>query len=85
MQETLENQVWSLDWEDALGKEMAIHSSILAWEIPRSEEPGGLPSIGLQKSQRWLSNNNLLFKGILTLKKVDYVPGFVIHEENVLM
>ena len=36
----------SLGWEDALGKEMATHSSIPAWEIPRTEEPGGLQSMG---------------------------------------
>ena len=36
-----ENRVWSLGWEDPLEKEMATHSNILAWEIPRTEEPGG--------------------------------------------
>ena len=36
-------------WEDPLGKEMATHSSILAWGIPWTEEPGGLPSIGSQR------------------------------------
>ena len=35
-------------WEDPLEKEMATHSSILAWEIPWTEEPGGLQSVGLQ-------------------------------------
>ena len=35
-------QVWSLDGEDSLEKEMATHSSILAWRIPWTEEPGGL-------------------------------------------
>ena len=45
----LETQVWSLGWEDALEKEMAAHTSILAEKIPRSEEPGGLQSIGLQR------------------------------------
>ena len=39
-----------LDWEDPLEKEMAAHSSTLAWEIPWTEEPGGLQSMG---SQRW--------------------------------
>jgi len=39
MQEML---VRSLGWEDPLGKEMATHSTILAWEIPWTEEPGGL-------------------------------------------
>ena len=37
-----EMQVPSLGWEDPLEKEMATHSSILAWEIPWKEEPGGL-------------------------------------------
>ena len=49
-------QVQSLGWEDPLEKEMAIHSSILAWEIPWTEEPGGLQSMVLQKSQTWLRN-----------------------------
>ena len=49
MQETQETQVRSLGWEDLLEKEMATHSSILAWEIPWTEEPGGLWSIGSQR------------------------------------
>ena len=46
MQETC---VRSLGWEDTLGKEMATHSSILAWRIPWTEEPGGLQSRGSQR------------------------------------
>ena len=46
----LETWVWSLGWEDTLEKEMATHSSILAWEIPWAEEPGGLQCMGLQES-----------------------------------
>ena len=46
MQETQEMQVWSMGQEDSLEKEMATHSSILAWKIPWTEEPGGLQSIG---------------------------------------
>ena len=46
MQET---QIQSLGWEDLLEKEMAPHSSILAWRIPWTEEPAGLQSTGLQK------------------------------------
>ena len=38
-----------LGWEDPLEKEMATHSSILAWKIPSTEEPGGLSSMGLQR------------------------------------
>ena len=41
----------SLGWEDPLEKEMATHSSILAWEISWTEEPGGLQSKGSQKSR----------------------------------
>ena len=42
-------QVQSLGREDALEKEMATHSSTLAWEIPWTEEPGRLQSMGLQR------------------------------------
>ena len=45
-------QVWSLNWEDSLEKEMATHSSILAWKIPWMEKPGGLQSMGVAKSRR---------------------------------
>ena len=38
-----------LGWEDPLEQEMATHSSILAWKIARTEEPGGLQSLGLQR------------------------------------
>ena len=47
MQET---RVWSLGEEDPLEKEMATHSLILAWTIPRTEEPGSLQSVGSQES-----------------------------------
>ena len=46
MQET---RVQSLVWEDPLEKGMAIHSSVLAWRIPWTEEPGELLSMGLQR------------------------------------
>ena len=46
MQET---QVRFLGWEDLLEKETAIHSNILAWKIPWTEEPSGLQSMGLQE------------------------------------
>ena len=44
-----ETQVRSLGWEDPLEKGMATHSSILAWRIPWTEEPGGLQSMGSQR------------------------------------
>ena len=44
-----ETQVRFLDWEVLLEKRMATHSSILAWRIPWTEEPGGLQSMGSQR------------------------------------
>ena len=45
-----EPQVQSLGQEDPMEKGMAIHSSTLAWRIPRTEEPGGLQSMGSQRA-----------------------------------
>ena len=45
----MEIRVQSLGCEDPLEEEMATHFSILAWEIPWTEEPGGLQSVGLQR------------------------------------
>ena len=57
----LKTQVQSLGEKDPLKKEMATHSSILAWEIPWTEEPGRLQSMGLQRvrynlatKQQWI-------------------------------
>ena len=50
-----ETWVQSLGWEDPLEEEMATHSSILAWRIPWTEEPGGLQSGGVTKSRTQLS------------------------------
>ena len=44
-----ETWVQSLGWEDPLEKEMATYSSILAWKIPQTEEPGRLQSMGSQR------------------------------------
>ena len=52
MQET---QLRSLGWEDPLEEEMATHSSILAWRIPWTEEPGRLQPLGLQKLEHDLA------------------------------
>ena len=48
MQEMQETWIQSLGWEDPLEKQIAIHSGILAWKIPWTEEPGGLQSMELQ-------------------------------------
>ena len=51
--------VWFLDWEDPLEKEMATHSSILAWRISWTEGPGGLQSTGLQRvGHSWATNTH---------------------------
>ena len=52
-----ETRVQSLGWEDPLEKEMATHSSILAWKILCMEEPGGLQSVGLPRvGHDWATN-----------------------------
>ena len=55
-----ETWVWSPDWEDPLEKEMANHSSTLAWKIPWTEEPGRLQSMGSQ-SRTQLSDFTMYF------------------------
>ena len=51
-------QVWPLGWEDPLEKEMAPHSSALAWKIPWIEEPGGLQSMGSQRIRHdWVTEH----------------------------
>ena len=54
-------QFWSLGWEDPLAKEMTTHSSILAWEIPWTEEPGGLQSVGAESQTRLREPTTTLF------------------------
>ena len=52
-----DSQVHTLGWEDPLEKEMATHSNILVWEIPRTKKPGGLQSIGSQELDNDLATN----------------------------
>ena len=57
-----ETRVQSLGWEDPLEKKMATHSSILAWKISWTEEPGGLQSMGSQRvGHDWATNTYLLY------------------------
>ena len=58
VQETL---VWSLGQDDPLEKEMATHSSILAWEIPQTEEPCGQQSMASPRVRYYWAQDNLLF------------------------
>ena len=65
-----ETWVQSLGWEDPLEKGMATHSSILAWEITRTEEPGGLQSMGLQRvGHSWATKHNTLYHKQLKASK----------------
>ena len=80
MQEMQEMQVPSLGWEDTLEKEMATHSSILAWEIPWTKEPGGLQFMWSQivghdwafmmsadhQTARWLCQGILFTKSLVS-------------------
>ena len=56
-----ETWVWSLDQEDPLEKGMATHSSILAWRIPWTEEPGRLQSMGCKRVRHDLVTNVFIF------------------------
>ena len=60
-----ETRVLSLSWEDPLEKEMATHSSTLAWKIAWTEEPGGLQSMG---SQRVRQDRDFTFTFFLSFK-----------------
>ena len=64
MQET---RVWSLGQEDPLEKHMATHSSILAWRIPWTEEPGRLQSMGLQRVRHNWALSTIFFHTFLPL------------------
>ena len=82
MQETL---VWTLSQEDTLEKGMTTHSSILGWEIPWIEEPGGLQSMGSQKSQTQLSNQTTVAQFYRELKRdcMENLQGCLTEEQKV--
>ena len=63
--EMQETWVCSLAWEDILEEEMATHSSILAWKIPWTEEPGGLHSMGLQRVGHDWARHRAQSKGVI--------------------
>ena len=66
-------QVWSLGWEDPLEKEMAIHSSTVAWKIPWTEEPGRLQSMGSQRLRHdWATSRHFIYVHIY-----DFVSAFI--------
>ena len=72
------SQVRPLGWEDPLEKEMATHSSILVWKIPRTEEPGRLQTIGLQRIRHdWVTSLSLSLS-ILNRWYTAYVSRIVV-------
>ena len=83
----LETQVRSLGQEDMLEKEMATHSSTLAWKIPWTEEPGKLPSMGSQ-SLTWLNNFTVCWtKSFISFpvncSKRKTLQGKLLHAQNI--
>ena len=71
----LETRVQSLGREDPLEKEMAIHSSTLAWKIPWMEEPGRLPSMGSQRvGHDWVTLLTYICKVLSAVSETLYVP-----------
>ena len=67
-----ETQVWSLSWEDPLEEGMATHSSILAWRIPCTEEPGGLRSMGWHRVRHDWATKHTCEEAMLPLWKHVY-------------
>ena len=68
---TRETRVRSLGWEDPLEKEMATHSSILAWKIPWTMEPGRLQSMGSQRvGHDWVTSLSL---SVTSSRKISYI------------
>ena len=64
-----ETRVRSLGREDPLEKEMATHSSTLAWKIPWMEEPGGLQSMGVTKSRTRLSDFTFTYRHVKLIEE----------------
>ena len=73
----LQAQVQSLGWEDPLEKGLATHSSILAWRIPWTEEPGRIQSLGSQRvGHNWATNTLTALIRYVTMAKTSIVFGF---------
>ena len=77
-----ETHVWSLGWEDILEKGMATHSSILAWRIPWTEDPGGLQSMGSQKvGHDWIAlaytDTGIIYNIYNTFIYLNYIFFFI--------
>ena len=76
------DRVQSLGWKDTREKGMATHSSILAWRMPWTEEPGGLQSMGLQSvGHDWATSRSFIFLCYVyfATKKYIYIMALVVH------
>ena len=71
MEETQEMRVWTLGQQDPLEKEVAIHSSLFAWEIKWTEEPGGLQFKGLQRIGHNLATKHPLYINAIKDRKLN--------------
>ena len=85
-----ETWVWSLGWEDPLEEGMAAHSSILAWRIPWTEEPGGLQSMGSQRLRHdWVTSTtyrvNLRLSSHLSQKSIFILKKKYTHYINAML
>ena len=86
-----ETWVWSLVWEDPLEKEIAPHSSTLAWKIPWTEEPGRLQSMGLHRvGHDWATSLSVVASGgLLAVIAISWLveasPGVLLHLHVVLL
>ena len=74
------SQVRSLGWKDPLEEEMATHSSILAWRTPRTEEPGRLQSIGLQRVGHHRVTHTFTFSLFMLQRSNIYVKNWEVSE-----
>ena len=74
-----ETWVRSLGWEDPLEKEMATHSSTLAWKIPWMEEPGRLQSMGLQRVRHGRATS----LSFLSLNHIYYAAGSLVNDSHI--
>ena len=78
-----EMQVYSLSWEDTLEKEMATHSSILAWKILQLEEPGGLQFMGLQRVEHNLATEHACIKWEQTAQFISFIKNPLIWKRKI--
>ena len=85
MQEMQEVQVWSLGQEDPLEEEMATHPSILAWNIPRTKEPGMLQSMGSKRldTAEQLNTHMCIIMGVCVYKIPSiFIPTFLEYKQT---